>query len=159
VDVEVGGGHGDLEYTIGVRRSEPRRAETPQGAVRYNPRVLRQGPIPFFFHGVIEYVAGIAFVAAPFVLSYDSDAARGVSILIGLVILAIAASTDSPTSLVNSIPVSAHVVLDYVLAVLLVALPFLAGFYEETEPTAFFIALGVAHLLITIGTRFRSRQR
>ena len=45
--------------------------------------------------------------------------------------------------------------LDYVLAGLLIALPFVAGFSDETEPTAFFIALGVAHLLITIGTRFR----
>jgi hypothetical protein len=42
-----------------------------------------------------------------------------------------------------------------VLAALLVALPFIAGFSGETAPTAFFIVLGVAHLLITIGTRFR----
>ena len=69
--------------------------------------------------------------------------------------IAIAAATDGPTSLVNQIPVSAHVALDYVLAILLVAMPFVAGFSSETAPTAFFIALGVAHLLITIGTRFR----
>jgi len=104
---------------------------------------------------LIEYVAGVAFVVAPFLIDYKSDAATAVSIVVGLAILAIAAATDGPTSLVDSIPVSAHVVLDYVLAVLLVALPFLAGFSDETEPTAFFIALGVAHLLITIGTRFR----
>ncbi|MEJ7788934.1 MAG: hypothetical protein WKF29_03530 [Thermoleophilaceae bacterium] len=104
---------------------------------------------------MIEYVAGVAFVVAPFLIDYESDAATAVSIVVGLAILAIAAATDGPTSLVNSIPISAHVVLDYVLAVLLVALPFLAGFSDETAPTAFFIALGVAHLLITIGTRFR----
>ena len=117
--------------------------------------MLRQGPIPVSVHGLIEYVAGVAFVVAPFLIDYESDAATAVSIVVGLAILAIAAATDGPTSLVDAIPVSAHVVLDYVLAVLLVALPFLAGFSDETEPTAFFIALGVAHLLITIGTRFR----
>ena len=117
--------------------------------------MLRQGPIPVSIHGLIEYVAGVAFVVAPFLIDYESDAATAVSIVVGLAILAIAAATDGPTSLVNSIPISAHVVLDYVLAVLLVALPFLAGFSDETEPTAFFIVLGVAHLLITIGTRFR----
>ena len=117
--------------------------------------MLRQGPIPVSVHGLIEYVAGVAFVVAPFLIDYKSDAATAVSIVVGLAILAIAAATDGPTSLVDAIPVSAHVVLDYVLAVLLVALPFLAGFSDETEPTAFFIALGVAHLLITIGTRFR----
>ncbi|MBA2794713.1 MAG: hypothetical protein H0U32_12085 [Thermoleophilaceae bacterium] len=117
--------------------------------------MLRQGPIPVSVHGLIEYVAGVAFVVAPFLIDYKSDAATAVSIVVGLAIMAIAAATDGPTSLVDAIPVSAHVVLDYVLAVLLVALPFLAGFSDETEPTAFFIALGVAHLLITIGTRFR----
>jgi len=120
--------------------------------------MLRDGPIPVVVHGAIEYLAGAAFIVAPFLIGYDEDAATAASILVGLMILAIAAATDGPTSLVNSIPVSAHVVLDYVLAVLLVALPFLAGFSSETAPTAFFIALGVAHLLITIGTRFRPQE-
>ena len=106
-------------------------------------------------HGLIEYVAGLAFLVAPFLLDYDSGAAKAASIVVGIAILAIAASSDGPTSLVNQIPVAAHVVLDYVLVVGLVALPFVAGFADETAPTAFFIALAVAHLLITIGTRFR----
>ena len=117
--------------------------------------MLREGPIPVVVHGAIEYVAGVLFVIAPFVLAFDSGAAKAVSIIVGLVVLIVAAATDGPTSLVNQIPISAHVALDYVLAALLVALPFIAGFSGETAPTAFFIVLGVAHLLITIGTRFR----
>ncbi len=117
---------------------------------------MRQGPIPLFVHGVIEYLAGALFIAAPFLLSFDSGAATALSIIVGVVVLAVAAATEGPTSLVNQIPTPAHVALDYVLAVLLIALPFLAGFNDETEPTAFFIVLGVAHLLITIGTRFRA---
>jgi hypothetical protein len=46
------------------------------------------------------------------------------------------------------------VALDYVLALALIAIPFIAGFSNETAPTAFFIALGVLHMLVTIGTRF-----
>lgn len=117
--------------------------------------MLTQGPIPRFVHGLIEYVAGVLFIAAPLLLSFDSGAATAISIVVGVVVLVIAAATDGPTSLVNSLPITAHVALDYVLAVLLVALPFVAGFSGETTPTVFFIALGVAHLLITIGTRFR----
>ena len=117
---------------------------------------MRQGPIPFFLHGAIEYVAGALFIAAPFLLSYESGAATALSIIVGVVVLAVAAATEGPTSLIDQIPTSAHVALDYVLAVLLIALPFLAGFNDETEPTAFFVVVGVAHLLITIGTRFRA---
>ncbi len=57
--------------------------------------------------------------------------------------------------MIDSIPVSMHVLLDFVLAGALLAAPFLFGFSDETTPTAFFIVLGVAHLLITIGTRFK----
>ena len=117
---------------------------------------MRDGPIPLFAHGVIEYLGGALFIALPFLLGYDSGTAVALSIIIGVLLIAIAASTDGPTSLVNQIPRSAHVALDYMLAVMLIALPFLAGFSSETAPTVVFIAVGVAHLLITIGTRFRS---
>ena len=117
--------------------------------------MLSQGPIPRFVHGLIEYAEGVAFIAGPIVLSFESGPATAISIVLGVVVLVIAASTDGPTSLIDSLPLTAHVALDYVLAVLLVAMPFVAGFSDETSPTVFFIALGVAHLLVTIGTRFR----
>lgn len=118
--------------------------------------MLREGPIPRFVHGLIEYAAGVLFVVAPFVLSYDANAAVAASIIAGVVVLTVAATTDGPTSLVNQIPLAAHVLLDYVLAAALLVTPFVAGFSDETAPTAFFLTLGVAHLLVTIGTRFRS---
>jgi hypothetical protein len=118
--------------------------------------MMKEGPIPLFAHGMIEYAAGVLLVVAPFLLSFDSGAATAVSIALGVLIIAVAASTDGPTSLVNQLPRPAHVALDYVLVALLIAMPFLAGFSDETPPTALFIALGVVHLLITIGTRFRS---
>ena len=118
--------------------------------------MMKEGPIPLFVHGLIEYAAGVLLVVAPFVLGFDSGAATAVSIALGVVIIAVAASSDGPTSLVNQLPRPAHVALDYVLVALLIAMPFLAGFSDETPPTALFIALGVVHLLITIGTRYRA---
>jgi hypothetical protein len=79
-----------------------------------------------------------------------------VAIVIGVLVIVFASATDGPTSLVNSIPLAAHVSLDYVLAAVLIAAPFLFSFSSEGAPTAFFIVVGVLHLLITIGTRFRS---
>lgn len=116
--------------------------------------MLRDGPIPRVVHGAIEYLAAVAFIVVPLLLDYRSDAAVAVSIVIGIVILVVAATTEGPTSLVNQIPVSAHVVLDYLLAVFLIASPFLFGFGDETAPLIFFLALGIAHLLLTIATRF-----
>jgi hypothetical protein len=116
--------------------------------------VLRQGPISPFFHGVIEYVAAAVFVAAPFVLSFDSGTAKAVSIVVGVVILVITASSELPTGLAKTIPVVIHATLDFVLAVILIASPFLFGFTDDGNATAFFIILGIVHLLVTIATRF-----
>ncbi len=116
--------------------------------------MLRQGIIPRFVHGVIEYLAAAAFIVAPFLLDFQSGAATAVSIVIGVIVLVVAATSDGKTSLVNQIPVGVHVVLDFVLAIALIGAPFLFGFSGETNPTAFFIGIGVLHLLVTIATRF-----
>jgi hypothetical protein len=117
--------------------------------------VLRQGPIPAVVHGIVEYVAGVVFIVAPFVLTFASGAATALSIIFGVVVLVVAATTEGASGLISQIPVSAHVALDFVLAAALIIVPFAFGFSGETAPTAFFITLGVVHLLLTIATRFR----
>jgi hypothetical protein len=118
--------------------------------------MFRQGPVPAFVHGLLEYVIGAVFIAAPFVFAFDSGAATAVSIIAGVLVLIIAASTAMSTGLIKSIPVPAHVVLDYLLAILLIASPFLFGFSSDGSATPFFIVVGVLYLLLTIATRFVS---
>jgi hypothetical protein len=119
--------------------------------------MFREGPFPAFVHGLVEYLAGALFIAHPLVVGYDSGAATAVSIVIGVVLIAVAASTDWGLSLNNQIPKAAHFALDWVLAGVLIASPFLFGFSGESTPTAIFIAAGVLHILLTIGTRFGSK--
>ena len=124
--------------------------------------MLRQGPISRFLHGTIEYVVGVLLIAAPFLFAFDSNAAVAVSVVAGVLLIAIAASTEGPTSLINSLPLAVHLLLDLALSAVLIAAPFLFGFSDESSPTAFFLVLGVLHLLVTIGTRFkpeRERER
>jgi hypothetical protein len=116
--------------------------------------VLREGPIPRFLHGLIEYAAGVVFIVAPFVLDFEAGAAIAVAIIAGVVVIAVASVTEGPTSLVNSLRIQLHLAFDYALAAFLIASPFLFGFSDEGAPTAFFIAIGVLHILVTIGTRF-----
>src|ERR1044072_5402526 len=120
--------------------------------------MFKQGPVPAYVHGVIEYLAAAPFTAAPFLFAFDDDTATAVSIVVGVVILVMTASTALPTGLIKSIPVQAHAILDYFIALVLIASPFLFAFSDDGTATAFFIALGVLHLLITIGTRFVSEE-
>ena len=122
--------------------------------------MFRQGPVPAYVHGVIEYLAAILLIAAPFIFSFDEDAATGVSVIVGVLVLIIASSTAWRTGLIRSIPVQAHVILDYLLALFLIAAPFLLGFADDDgTAAAFFITLGVVHLLLTIATRFVADER
>src|SRR3954449_5186731 len=119
--------------------------------------MFRDGPFPAFLHGIVEYLGGALFIALPLLLGYDSGAATAVSIVIGVVLIAVAASTDWGLSLNNQIPKPAHFALDWLLAGVLIASPFLFGFSDESTPTAIFIAAGVLHILLTIGTRFGAK--
>jgi hypothetical protein len=121
--------------------------------------MFKQGPVPAFAHGVIEYLAAALFIAAPFLFSFDDDTAMAVSIVVGVLLLALTASTALPTGLIKSIPVQAHAVIDFLLAAALIAAPFLFGFSDDGTATAFFIVLGVIHLLVTIATRFVADER
>ena len=70
---------------------------------------------------------------------------------------------DLPTGLVKQIKPPIHATVDLVFALALVAAPFFFGFRtREGGALALFVVVGVAHLLITIGTRFpigRPRSR
>lgn len=120
--------------------------------------MLRQGPIPRLIHGILEYIAGVLLIVAPFALAFESSPAVAFSIVVGLLTLALAAVSTGPTGIVQQVPVPVHVALDFLLVPVLVAAPFLFGFDEETAPTALFIGLGVVHLLLTIATRFRPSE-
>jgi hypothetical protein len=120
--------------------------------------MLREGPVPLFFHGLLEYVAGALLIVAPFLFGFDSGAAKAAAIVTGVIVLVVAATTEAPTGISKSLPLAVHVLIDFVLAAFLIASPFLFGFSDEGPPTAFFIVLGVVHLLLTIATRFRPAE-
>jgi len=116
--------------------------------------MFKEGPLPASLHGIIEYIAGAVLIAAPLLIGFDADAAVAVGIVSGVLVLILTASSALPTGLIRTIPVQVHVVLDYLLALALIASPFLFGFTDDGTATPFFIAFGVVHLLVTIATRF-----
>jgi hypothetical protein len=118
--------------------------------------VIHQGPLPFFLHGVIDYVAAALLIAAPFLFNFHGSA-TAVSIVAGVIVLVMAATTmGSRTSLVHSVPLSIHILFDFLSSGVLIAAPFIFSFSNQTNPTAFFIVLGVVGLLVDIATRFPS---
>jgi hypothetical protein len=117
--------------------------------------MLREGLIPRALYGLLQYVLGGFLVAAPFLFGYDANAAKATSIVAGLAVLTLAATSEGPTGLSKVVPLAAGLVLEFTLAALFVAAPFLFGFSDEGTPTAVFIVAGILQLLLTIATRFK----
>ena len=120
--------------------------------------MFKQGPVPAFVHGIVEYAAAILFIAAPFLFDFKEDAATALSLVVGVLILIIGASTHWRTGLIDSIPVVAHVMLDYVLALFLIASPFIFGFTDDAGAVAFFVIVGIVYLALTVLTRYRRHE-
>lgn len=120
--------------------------------------MIKDGPIPLFLHGVAEYAAAVLFILAPFLFGFDGNVPTAVSIAVGVVILLVALVTEYPAGVVRNLPLAAHIVLDFVLAIFLIAAPFIFSFTDEGGPFAFFVILGVVHLVLTTLTRFDLRR-
>ena len=116
--------------------------------------MFKNGPIPPWIHGSVDYLLGAFLILSPFLFSFDSGAATATGIVSGVIVLVLASSSAWATGLIKSIPPSAHAIFDLIIAVLLIASPFLFGFSDESAPTAVFIAGGVVFLLVAVGTRY-----
>jgi hypothetical protein len=118
-------------------------------------RRLRRNSVPLFVHGVVEYGAGALSILAPFLFSFDDDVATAISILLGAAIIVMGFSTEAPTGITRNLPIASHVVLDYVVGLFLLVSPFVFGFTDDRNATAYYIVVGIGFLLLTVSTRYR----
>jgi hypothetical protein len=77
-----------------------------------------------------------------------------VAIIAGVEVLVVAMSTDWRLSLIRAVPIPAHLAIDFALAAILIASPFLFGFSDQGAPTALFLIVGVVQLLAVLATRW-----
>jgi hypothetical protein len=121
--------------------------------------MFKNGPIPPLVHGFLDYGFAELLIAAPFLFGFDSGSAKAAAIVAGVLVLIIAACTAWTAGIIKSIPPSAHAMLDYGLAIVLIAAPFLFAFSDDGNATPFFIVAGVLDLLLAIATRFTPEAR
>ena len=114
--------------------------------------------IPWVVHEAVEYAVVVLLVLAPFLFDFSSDAATWASIAVGVAVLVVALISRGALGATQVLSSSAHVTLDYVTAAVLVLAPFVLGFADDTSAVTFFVLLGVAHMALTLLTRFPTKQ-
>jgi hypothetical protein len=120
---------------------------------------MPRGPVPLRTHAMIEPVAAILVIAAPWIFGFsDVDSATTLSVIIGVAILLTGMSTRWRWSLVKLIPLRTHFMMDVGIAILLIAAPWIFGFGDEGSAVRFFVIAGVLELGTALMTRWDLRE-
>ncbi len=97
--------------------------------------------IPTKFHAPLDYIAGAALIAAPWVLQFsEHTAATVIPVVLGIGLIAYSLLTDYELGAVRKLPYRAHLIIDAAGAIATAAAPWLLG---RKDPVDRFVLLGV----------------
>jgi len=133
----------------GLARAEPAQV----GAVGAMPELQETDMriVPTRLHGAVDYLWGLALLAAPWLLGFaDVPAATWIAVLFGAGAILYSLLTDYELGLVRLLPMRLHLLIDGLGGAFLAASPFLFGFADRVYlPHLLFGLFSVAASLVT----------
>ncbi len=103
-------------------------------------------PIPTRIHGILDYLYGIALIAAPFILGFTGGEKQWIMVWLGISVIVMALLTDYEASAVRVIPMPVHLGIDVLAGIFLTLSPWLFDFADIVYWPH--VALGLAAILI-----------
>ena len=90
--------------------------------------------IPTRIHGMIDYATGLLLIVAPYLFGFaNGGAAQWLPMILGIGIVLMSLMTDYELSLTRLIPMPAHLAVDGIGGLLLLASPWLFGFADQVR--------------------------
>jgi hypothetical protein len=108
-------------------------------------------------HGIIDYASVIMLAVAPRVTGFSGKQAVFCYTL-AVVHLALTLLTRFPLGAVKVIGFPLHGAIEFIVSLLLIALPWLANFSNGVLSTRFFVAFGLLLFVIWLLTDYRGRR-
>ncbi|HVL52131.1 MAG TPA: hypothetical protein VM754_11580 [Actinomycetota bacterium] len=89
--------------------------------------------LPTKIHGVLDYLVGIALIAAPTIFGFREVGGPAVVIptVIGIVLIAYSVFTNYEWGIVKKVPMGYHLLVDYLASGFLAVSPFVFGFADR----------------------------
>ena len=109
-------------------------------------------------HGVLDYLLGALFIAAPFMFGFVSPLAQIISLAIGASVILLSLLTRYPLGVLRVIPFPVHGAVEFVAALALIAMPWFAGFEGVPPARNFFVATGVALFAVWLTTDYKAAE-
>ena len=113
--------------------------------------------LPAWFHAIADYAVAALLIAVPLIAG-GSDEAVATGVVVGVVVAIVSMLTRYPLGVSKSLPFPIHGAIEFVVAILLIILPWLANFSAGVHSRNFFLAIGMLVLIIWILTDYRSRR-
>lgn len=112
--------------------------------------------IPTKVHGVLDYILGLALFFAPEIFQFGEVGGAAVAIprILGIATIIYSLITHYEWGIAKILPMSAHLALDMMAAILLIISPFLFGFVDAGANAWLpHIIVGVLELLVATSTQ------
>ena len=110
--------------------------------------------IPTKFHAPLDYIVGVALIAAPWIFQFsDVTAAAVVSIVLGIGLIAYSLFTNYELGVWKVAPMAVHNLIDVVAGGFLAASPWIFGFADESASVWLpFVVVGLAAVFLGLTT-------
>ena len=111
--------------------------------------------IPTRLHAPLDYIVGVALIAAPWIFRFsDVTAAAFVSIVLGIGLIAYSLVTDYELGVWKIAPMAVHNLFDILAGAFLAASPWIFGFADEAANVWLpFVVVGLAAVFLGLTTK------
>ena len=110
--------------------------------------------IPTKFHAPLDYIVGVALIAAPWIFQFsEHTAATIVPIVLGIGLIAYSLITDYELGVWKVAPMAVHNLIDVVAGTVLAVSPLIFGFADESANVwAPHVVVGLAAIFLGLTT-------
>ena len=120
--------------------------------------------LPTSVHGVLDYLVGVALIAAPWLFGFASVGGIAVYLPIilgsGLIVYSLVTKYELGIPGIKFIPMPYHLLFDFVAAALLAASPFLFGFANRPLNVWLpHLVVGIVVILVVLVSQTHPRMR
>ncbi len=111
--------------------------------------------IPTKFHAPLDYIVGVALIAAPWIFQFsDHTAATVIPIVLGIGLIAYSLLTDYELGVWRVAPMAVHNLIDVAAGAFLAASPWLFGFADESANVWLpHVVVGLAAIFLGLTTK------
>ena len=103
-------------------------------------------------HGYLDFLTVIIFAVAPTVFGFGGTPAY-IAYALAAIHLVLTLTTAFPKGIIGIVPFAVHGLIEIVVAIVLVILPFVLGFTDA--PRNFFIGIGIVIFLVWLLSDYR----